>query len=580
MVAKNSTLTAADGIGLTAAERARYAPAICEPWRCDGDGAGRLTGARLEPGRAIPRVLQLAQVSLGSIVVSRVARFSVVVCLLVLAAPAVASAALRMPIGLQDDPAFRWSDDAPAQLDLAQQAHASIIRTIVDWYRVAPSRPANPADSFDPAYDFTDLDALVQNAEARNLRLLITIWGTPRWANGGRRPNYAPTRPADLTAFAQALADRYSGRHPGLPYVGCYSVWNEPNLGIFLSPEFGASGQIVGPRIYAGLYRAAYAGIKAGNPTAMVAIGETSNQGRDHPLAGAPVSVAPGTFARLLAQQEDLHFDAYAEHPYATRPNAPPTERVNWPNVTLGMLPRFEQSLDLWFHRSVPVWITEYAYQTNPPSPYGVTPADQATYLSQTLLTLRADPNVQMFIWFVFRDSASAPWKSGLITQSGARKPAYETFTALAESIDGDTQTVSPIIPPLLALPAPRFAYSDPVGEPIGVTYRIYDRGNLVAIGQPQVPLCADGEVRFLADFAPAAGHIYTVVADANDIHGNTIDRTLTLVVQPPFPFPRPRAAHRSAATETEASDHGPGRHHRGGLGTPGQSSRPNSSAP
>jgi Glycosyl hydrolase catalytic core len=476
--------------------------------------------------------------------VGRIVSLTVVVCVAALAAPVVASAATRMPVGFQDDPAFRWSDDAPAQLDLAQQTHASIIRTVVDWYQVAPRQPVNPGDPFDPAYNFDDLDALVQNAAARNIQLLITIWGTPRWANGGRTPNYAPSRPADLTQFAQALADRYSGRYPGLPYVGRYSVWNEPNLGIFLSPEFGAKGQIVGPRVYAGLYRAAYVGIKTGNPTALVAIGETSNQGRDHPLAGAPVSVAPGTFARLLAQQKGLRFDAYAEHPYATRPNLPPTQRVNWPNVTLAMLPRFEQSLDLWFHRRVPVWITEYAYQTRPASPFGVTPAQQAEYLSRALRTLRADPNVQMFIWFVFRDSATAAWKSGLFTQSGTSKPAYSTFTALAASIDGETQTVRAGVAPLLALPAPRLAYISPAGEPIGVTYRVYDRGNLVAVGQPQAPLGIDGTVRFVADFKPLPGNTYTVSVDANDIHGDNVIRTFTLIALAGTPV-RPVATRR-----------------------------------
>jgi hypothetical protein len=481
--------------------------------------------------------------------VRRVVCFTVFVCVAALGAPVVAPAATRMPVGFQDDPAFRWSDDSPAQLDLAQQAHASIIRTVVDWYEVAPRRPANPADSFDAGYNFDDLDALVQNAAARNIRLLITIWGTPRWANGGRTPNYAPTRPADLTQFAQALADRYSGRHPGLPYVGCYSIWNEPNLGIFLSPEFDANGQIVGPRVYASLYRAAYAGIKAGNPTALVAIGETSNQGRDHPLAGAPVSVAPGTFARLLAQQKGLRFDAYAEHPYATRPNLPPTQRVNWPNVTLAMLPRFERSLDLWFHRQVPVWITEYAYETRPAAPFGVTSAQQAEYLSRALRTLQADPNVQMFIWFVFRDSPTGAWKSGLFTQSGTSKPAYHTFTVLAASIDGETQTVTAGVAPLLALPAPRLAYISAAGEPIGVTYRVYDRGNLVAFGQPQTSLGIEAEVRFVADFTPLAGNTYTVSVDANDVHGDDVIRIFTLIA--------PRSAPvRAAATRAGATHH------------------------
>lgn len=460
----------------------------------------------------------------------RAARCVLLSSLVALALPGLASAASRMPVGFQDDPSFRWSADASAQLDLAQAAHASIIRTIVTWYRAAPRRPADPTDSFDPAYNFDDLDALVQKAAARNISLLITIWGTPRWANGGQPPNYAPRRLADLRAFAEAVADRYSGRHPGLPYVGRYSIWNEPNLGIFLSPEFDAQGKIVGPRIYAGLYRAGYAGIKAGNRTAQVAIGETSNRGRNHPLAGAPVSVAPATFARLLAQQPGLRFDAYAEHPYATRPDLPPTQRVNWPNVTLTMLPRFEQSLDAWFHRHVPVWITEYGYQTRPASPEGVTPARQAVYLSRALRTLRADPNVEMFVWFVFRDSPASPWKSGLLTRTGALKPAYDTFSVLAAATDGDTQTIRPDLAPLLTLPVPRFAYTSTAGARIGITYRIYYRGNLIALGQPQAPLGFDGKVRFLADFTPLAGDTYTITIDANDVNGDHAQRTDTLV--------------------------------------------------
>ena len=73
---------------------------------------------------------------------------------------------------------------------------------------------------------------------------MITIWGTPRWANGGNGPNVAPSRPADLTAFSRAIADRYSGRHAGYPYVGRYSIWNEPNLEIFLAPQFDRNGAI------------------------------------------------------------------------------------------------------------------------------------------------------------------------------------------------------------------------------------------------------------------------------------------------------------------------------------------------
>ena len=80
-----------------------------------------------------------------------------------------------------------------------------------------------------------------------------------------------------------------------------WSVWNEPNLQLFLTPQY-AGKKIVGPANYAKLYKAAYAGIKAGNPLAKVAIGETSARGRDKPLTGVSATVAPARSRSLLAQ--------------------------------------------------------------------------------------------------------------------------------------------------------------------------------------------------------------------------------------------------------------------------------------
>jgi len=355
-----------------------------------------------------------------------------------LVTPAPVSAALRMPVGFQDDPTFRWNAGTADELDLVAAAHASVIRTIANWRVIAPQRPATATDPFDPVYQLNDLDELVRNAQLRGIAVLITIWGTPKWANGGKAPTVPPKHLSDLTNFARALADRYSGRHSGYPYVGRYSVWNEPNLGIFLSPQFDRTGKIIGPRLYAGLYKAAYKGIKAGNRTARVAIGETSNQGRDHPAPGVNDSVAPGTFARLLAQQPGLKFDAYATHPYPTRPSLPPTQKVRWPNVTMTQLKHFETSIDQWFHRkNIPVWITEYGYETRPGEPHGVSNAQQASYLSKVMRQLRADPRVQMFIWFIFRDSSGSLWQSGLFDADGVAKPSYLTFSALALTMTG-----------------------------------------------------------------------------------------------------------------------------------------------
>ncbi|HEY6054839.1 MAG TPA: cellulase family glycosylhydrolase, partial [Gaiellaceae bacterium] len=395
----------------------------------------------------------------------RPVRIALAVSLAALVLPAAAAASTRMPIGFQDDPTFRWNGDVAAELDKAQAANTSIIRATADWRAIAPTKPRNATNSFDPAYHLNDLDDMIRLAQQRGIQVMLTIWGTPKWANGGKAPNVPPKSLTSLTQFARALADRYSGRHAGYPYVGRFSVWNEPNLGIFLTPQFDKSGKVISPRIYAGLYKAAYSGIKAGNRTAQVAIGETSNQGRDHPKKGINDSTAPGTFARLLAQQKGLRFDAYATHPYATIPNLPPSQRVRFPNVTLTQLKHFEAMLDVWFKRKVPVWITEYGYQTKPPQPYGVSYAKQAAYMSSVIRQLRADPNVQMFIWFVFHDNKQSLWKSGLFDFGGAEKPSYRTFSALAAVTAGETQTVTAGATPLVKLAVPRLAYASGPGE-------------------------------------------------------------------------------------------------------------------
>ena len=233
-----------------------------------------------------------------------------------LLSPAVANAAPRMYVGFHDDPNFRYEERRAAMLDQVRSTHATIVRTLVTWPNVAPKRPANAADPFDPAYQFDDLDELVRNAQARDMEVIITLWGTPKWANGGKTPNFLPTRLSDFTAFARAVASRYSGRFPGYPYVRFFSIWNESNLQLFLAPQFDAAGKSVAPRNYAKLAAAGYSGVKAGNAGALVAIGSTSSAGRDKPLAGKSATHSPGRFAQLVAAANPrLKFDALGAAP-------------------------------------------------------------------------------------------------------------------------------------------------------------------------------------------------------------------------------------------------------------------------
>ncbi len=451
--------------------------------------------------------------------------------LIVIAAAACAAragAAVQMPIGFYDDNSFRWSDERMQNLQDAAAAGASVIHTTATWASIAPTRPAQALNGDDPAYHLSDLDQLVTSASVAGMRVMINIDGTPKWANGGKPPNYLPKRLKDITLFARMLATRYNG-HQGHGSVSLFSVWNEPNLGQFLMPQF-AGKKIVGPRNYARIYRAAYAGIKAGNKLAQVAIGETSARGRDKPKKGTSDTIAPGTFAKLLAQQKHLKFDAWAHHPYPTSPNLPPMQRVRYPNVTLSTMPKFEKDLKKWFHHVVPIWITEYGHETRPAVKNGVTNSVQAKWAKQALAIARKDPDIQMFVWFTFRDSSGNPWKSGLLQPSGAPKPAYAAFGSLARLINGQTITVKPGREPLVRLFFPELFFYQGVGGTAGMTFRVFENGRVIAIGQPVSSFAGDGSLAVPLTFTPEKKHTYVVTVDANEANGHTETETATLV--------------------------------------------------
>ena len=436
--------------------------------------------------------------------------------------------------GFTDDPTFRFGPDRQGSLGLAARSGATIIRTVAIWSSISPVRPADAADPFDPAYRFDDLDELVRNAQVRGLEVLITIWGTPAWANAGVGPQRAPTDAGDLRDFAQAIASRYSGRFPGYPFVRFFGIWNESNVSTFLRPQFDTSGRIVGPAIYARLAAAGYAGIKAGNPAAQVAIGETSSNGREQHVAGATDAVAPGLFAELVARADPkLRFDAWAQHPYPFPVNRPPAQVVAWPNVTLTSLGRLETTLDESFgRRGIPIWVTEYGNETIPGEPRGVTEAQQAEYLPQAIAIARRDPRVQMLIWFVFRDSPNSAWQSGLYHEDGTPKPARAAWQAAVAPLNARNGkvTVRSGTSPTVIVYIRDFCANNPIGAAIGTTTRVRLTGRLVGVAQAQVPLRSDCTVRVRLPVTVQRGKTYAATITLNVGGGNAATRGITVV--------------------------------------------------
>jgi hypothetical protein len=428
-----------------------------------------------------------------------------------------------MPIGFYDDPSFRWSPEAATNLAGAEKAHASVIHALVDWNSVAPTKPANALDAAD--YHLSDIDALVRTAQKDDMQVLLTITGTPSWANGGKTPNYPPTNLNTLTQFAQMLATRYNGKHAGLGVVTMFSVWNEPNLGLFLLPQFEGK-TIVSPQIYVKLFNAAYKGIKAGNPSAIVAAGETSNQGRAVP-ASKPGNdaVAPGTFAEDVAKVDPkLPFAAWATHPYPSVYKLGPLQKVAFPNVGFSTLSQFGASLATWFHRAVPIWITEYGEQTIPqqvPAYGGVSYAQQARDAKKALQLAAANPYVHMFVWFIFRDSNAKTWFSGLETSNGVKKPAYSTFVATAAGIVGQTQVVRPNARFSVTVAVPFMAWHGAPGTAVGLTWAVKStKGSVLAAGQAREKISAAEQITFPVAFDPVKGVAYTLTVTTNNSGG------------------------------------------------------------
>ena len=171
--------------------------------------------------------------------------------ILVVAAVAAASASASpgLQLGITDSGDAYFADPGTFYPVLGE-LHSKLLRVHLNWggkLGVAQRRPQDGADPADPAYDWSRYDAIVLDADAQDIRIVFSIFGTPRWANGGQLPTRAPRDASELQDFAFAAAERYGGdymRDDGivLPAVKQWTAWNEPNLPIGLVPQWKRVG--------------------------------------------------------------------------------------------------------------------------------------------------------------------------------------------------------------------------------------------------------------------------------------------------------------------------------------------------
>ena len=312
---------------------------------------------------------------------------------------------------------------------LLESLHVQVLRINLPWFAIAPRRPHDPRDPADRAYDWGGYDRVVREAAQHQIALLLTISGAPRWASGYATPNHAPRRAEDLQAFAYAAAKRY-------PSVHRWLAWNEPNNPVFLRPQYrrvGGRWVIQSAIDYARICAAVYRGVhETGIEGEQVACGATDPNGNDRPNSSRP-SVSPLVFLRALKDAGLEHFDVYAHHPYPYRPWQPPSARPQNSSVSLGNIDRLLDELsELYGDKHL--WLTEFGYQTKPPDRRaGVSWQRQAAYLRQAYTLARANPRIDLLVWFLVRDEPRAKgWASGFLTASGKKKPSFDAFREIA----------------------------------------------------------------------------------------------------------------------------------------------------
>jgi hypothetical protein len=353
-------------------------------------------------------------------------------------------AASRMQVGIFD-PAF-VRVNPPRAFKLLAKTRAQVLRSSLEWGAIvaAKRRPVNPANPADRAYNWEIYDEIVKLAAQRRIKILFSIYGTPRWASGSRALNRAPRRMSELKLFAYAAAKRYSGtfiadpKDPDakpLPRVSLWLAWNEPNNPVFLQPQFkrvGSKYVVWSARLYSQICTAIYSGIhKAGGHNEQVGCGGTAPRGNNLPRSSRP-SVSPLVFLRSLKAYHLRTFDAYAHHPYATSAQQTPFTKPKSNAITMANIGLLTGDLVRRFGHK-PLWITEYGYQTRPPDRvFGVSWRNQARFMAQAYGIARRNQSITMMLWFLVKDEPRlSGWQSGLFTFTGRAKPAYNTFRRL-----------------------------------------------------------------------------------------------------------------------------------------------------
>jgi hypothetical protein len=346
---------------------------------------------------------------------------------------------------------------------VAQLQHLGVkaLRIEMSWADVAPGPKAATRPSFTAtnpsAYSWGQYDELIAEAVRLKWKVLLTVTSpVPRWAtSNGKAPYITRPDPRDFQQFMTAV-----GLHFGSE-VSLYSVWNEPNHPAFLLPQWNTNGTPASPRVYRGLFQAAYAGLQgAGMAHPRILFGETAPTGYDTvsvrregskallhdvaPLLFLRSALCLNAHYRMVGGCSELQMSGYAHHAY-TLPAGP---YYMWPladDVTIGSLSRLSNALNLAARAhaipgGVPIYLTEFGVQSVPNKELGVPVATQAQFQAIDERIAWSNPRVAAFSQYLLKDDplggpagssvhgGTVGFQTGLEYVNGKPKPLYYSF--------------------------------------------------------------------------------------------------------------------------------------------------------
>ncbi len=271
-------------------------------------------------------------------------------------------------------------------------------------------------------------------------------------------------KPSKFYNFVRAVGRRYNGRTQDtdegkttLPAVHMWSLWNEPNQGGWLRPQW-LNGKPVSPQLYRSLYLYGYnALVREGHGNDIILAGETAPTGT--PRQTTTSAMSPKTFINELLcgpgssgagcsefdKKGPLKAWGWAHHPY-TKKNSPATRDADPNAITLANFDELGQQLDALsatghIAAGMRLLSTEFGYETNPPDPFaGTTPEQQAQYLSISEYMTATDPRVFGQSQFLLRDVPPlkhyskgskkywSTYQSGLYGSTGTPKLAAKAY--------------------------------------------------------------------------------------------------------------------------------------------------------